>query len=120
MKKQEVEDLQKLITEIKTISDKLDYNTSSAINQRVVKIIPILNTELARLDSSGVEVNCPKILIFTNSDAKQSKMTVQDYMNQKLSELVLNDYIILDYGKLDEEYADDNTRIIYMFIKYTN
>ena len=45
MKKQDIEIMQKYVDEIKQISDKLDYNTSSAINQRIVKITPLLKSE---------------------------------------------------------------------------
>ena len=35
----DIEELQKYVDEIKQISDRLDYNTSSAINQRLVNIV---------------------------------------------------------------------------------
>lgn len=120
MKIKDLEEIKKLVGEIKSISDKLDYATSSSINQRIIKIIPLLNGELERLNSAGVEINGPKILIFTNRDAKNEKMTVQDYMNKKLNEISLADFKVIDFGKIDEEFEDDNTRTIYFYIKYTS
>lgn len=119
MKIKEVEDIKKLLADIKSISDGLDYNTSTAINQKLIKITPVLNSELNRLEAQGVDVTGPKILIFTNKEVKQNKMSIQDYMNKQLNNLVLADYKVIDYGKLDEYYEDDNTRIVNFYIKYT-
>lgn len=120
MKIKDLEEIKEQISEIKSISDKLDYVTSTAINQRLIKITPFINDELNRLNLAGVEINGPKILIFTNRDAKNEKLTVQEYMNKKLNELTVADYKIIDFGKMDEEFEDDNTRTIYFFIKYTS
>lgn len=120
MKARDIEEIQKFLSEIKDFSNKQDYNTFTFINQRIVKILPILDTELKRLELTNVEMNCPKIKIFTNRNAKESKQTVEEYMNERLKELVLDDYKIIDYGKLDETFEDDNTRTIYFYIKYTS
>lgn len=120
MKVKELEEIKKLLDEIKSVGDKLDYKTSTAINQRLIKINPAINGEIERLTKQGVDVESPKILIFTNKEAKQQHITVQDYMNKKLAEIVLDDYKVIDYGKLDEEIEDDNTRTIYFYIKYTS
>lgn len=120
MKKIDIEQIQTQLEEIKAYMDKQDYNSSTYINQRIIKIRPILEAEIRRMDRDDIEVHTPKILIFTNREAKQNKKTVQEYMNYKLHELVINDYKIIDYGKLDEAYEDDNTRTIYLFIKYTS
>ena len=120
MKLQDIDNLQKYVDEIKLISDKLDYNTSSAINKCITKIAPLIKDERNRLESSNVDIDFPKLKIFTNREAKEHKMTVQDYMNYNLRELVINQYKIIDFGKLDEEYEDDNSRTIYMYIKYTS
>lgn len=120
MKIQDIDNLQKYVDEIKVISDKLDYNTSSAINKNITKIIPLLKEERNRLESSNVDIDFPRIKIFTNREAIEHKMTVQDYMNYNLQELVVNEYKIIDFGKLDEEYEDDNSRTIYLYIKYTS
>ncbi len=119
MKVRELEEIKKLLGEIKAVGDKLDYATSTAINQRLIKVNPVINNEIDRLTKQGVDVVSPKILIFTNREAKQEHTTIQDYMNKKLAEIVLDDYKVIDYGKLDEEIEDDNTRTVYFYIKYT-
>ena len=47
-------------------------------------------------------------------------MTVQDYMNSKLKDFVNQDFKIMDFGKLDETFEDDNSRTLYFYIKYSN
>lgn len=120
MKLKDVENIQRWLNDIKAVADKESYNLSTEINRSVVKIMPILKEEQERLNDNHIEINCPKILIFTNRDAKEYKKTVQDYMNQKLQELVSNDFKIIDFGKMDEEFEDDNSRTIYFYIKYTS
>lgn len=120
MKIKDVENIQKWLDDIKVVADKESYNVSSAINKSLVKILPLLKEEHERLSDNHIEVNCPKIYIFTNRDAKEYKQTVQDYMNNKLQGLVSNDFKILDFGKMDEEFEDDNSRTIYFYIKYTS
>ena len=53
MKLQDIDNLQKYVDEIKLISDKLDYNTSSAINKCITKITPLIKEERNRLESSN-------------------------------------------------------------------
>lgn len=120
MKLNDILHIKTLLNDIKQISDAQAYSVSSAINQKLVQITPILDVEQQRMETDNVSINCPKILIFTNRDAISSDMTVQDYMNLKLQEIVINSNKVIDYGKLDEEIEDDNTRTIYMYIKYTN
>ena len=118
-----LDDINRSIDLLKTLQDYLnglEYNISSYSNQILVKVLPILQDEKIRLENSGVEINCPKIKIFTNLDAKNNKQTVEEYMNYCLRELVINNYKIIEYGKIDEQYADDNTRVIYFYIKYTD
>ena len=120
MKIKDIENIQSWLKDIKSVSDKQSYNVSSEINKSLVKIIPILNDEYNRLTDNHIDIDCPRICIFTNRDAKEYKQTVQDYMNNKLRELVSNDFKIIDFGKLDESFEDDNSRTIYFYIKYTN
>ena len=120
MKIKEIEQIQVCLDNIKSLTEKENYKLSSAINKQIVQIRPILDTEYKRLNDSGIDINCPKICIFTNKDAKEQGFNVQNYINKKLQELVSADFKIIDYGKLDECYEDDNTRTIYFYIKYTN
>ena len=81
MKIKDLEEIKRQISEIKSISDKLDYVTSTAINQNEYSNFLIANN---------------------------------------LNELTVAEYKIIDFGKMDEEFEDDNTRTIYFFIKYTS
>lgn len=116
MKKQDIEMLQKYVDEIKQVSDKLDYNTSSAINQRIVKITPLLKSELDRVDNNEIEIDCPQIIVIKSNEImnKKENKSITDYMNNKLKELVLNEYKIIDFGIVP------NGQEVYAFIKYTS
>lgn len=116
MKKQDIEMLQKYVNEIKQVSDKLDYNTSSAINQRIVKITPLLKSELDRVDNNKIEIDCPQIIVIKSNEIMNRKenKSITDYMNNKLKELVLNEYKIIDFGIVP------NGQEVYAFIKYTS
>lgn len=116
MKKQDIEMLQKYVDEIKQVSDKLDYNTSSAINQRIVKITPLLKSELDRVDNNKIEIDCPQIIVIKSNEIMNRKenKSITDYMNNKLKELVLNEYKIIDFGIVP------NGQEVYAFIKYTS
>lgn len=116
MKKQDIEMLQKYVDEIKQVSDKLDYNTSSAINQRIVKITPLLKSELDRVDNNKIEIDCPQIIVIKSNEImnKKENKSITDYMNNKLKELVLNEYKIIDFGIVP------NGQEVYAFIKYTS
>lgn len=116
MKKQDIEMLQKYVDEIKQVSDKLDYNTSSAINQRIVKITPLLKSELDRVDNNKIEIDCPQIIVIKSNEVMNRKenKSITDYMNNKLKELVLNEYKIIDFGIVP------NGQEVYAFIKYTS
>lgn len=120
MKVKDIENIQMWLEELKEFANKQDYNSFTYINQRLIKILPILETEYNRLVDNDMELDFPKIMIFTNLEAKQNKMTVQEYINFKLKELVINGCKIIDYGKLDEEYNDDNSRLLYFYIKYSS
>lgn len=116
MKKQDIETIQKYVDEIKQISDKLDYNTSSAINQRLVKVTPLLKSELDRVDNNKIEMDCPQIIIIKSNDVinRKENKSITDYMNSKLKELVINEFKIIDFGIVP------NGEEIYAFIKYTS
>lgn len=120
MKLQDISNAKIWLEELRDFANKQDYNTFTYINQRLVKLMPILELEYNRLKSDNLSVNCPQIYIFTNRDALNANMTVQDYMNLKLKDFVNNDFTIMDFGKLDETFEDDNSRTIYFYIKYSN
>lgn len=110
MKKQELELVISSLKEIKTITDKQEYNVSTLVNMKYNDIIKILDKELERLNTTKVEVNCPKIIIMEAQ--KSSTTTFTEAVNKKLEELMLNDYKIIDYGFIGND-------ITHAYIKYT-
>ena len=57
MKVTDLESIQESLDIIKTVSDKLDYNTSSAINKEIIKISPIISKEIERMDTEKITIN---------------------------------------------------------------
>lgn len=53
MKKNDLEIVIETLNDLKLISNKLDYNTSTAINKRLMTIIPLLEKEYDRLDTEN-------------------------------------------------------------------
>jgi len=110
MKKSELDIVMNNLKEIKEFSDKLDYNSSSYINQKMININPILDKELSRLDGD-VEINCPQIIT-----AIVQANTCDEWINGNIKSLLLQEYKIIDYGiKLGT--TDD---FMVAYIKYTN
>lgn len=116
MKKQDLELIQEQLKQIKDISDRLDYNTSSSINQKLVKITPVVKTELERLNTEKITINCPKFMTLISSYDK-----VDEDMNKKLQELVVNDYKIIDFGIFKTcDGTANKSEYVRLFIKYTS
>lgn len=87
MKLQELEEIKSAIAELQQFANQQDYNTTSFINRRLVKISPKINTEIERMESESVEIHSPKLVIVP-----------ADEINDKLQELVKEDYKIIDFG----------------------
>lgn len=116
MKKGELENLINYVKNIKNISDKQSYNISTAINQNIIKILPILEKEYERLDMDKITVNCPAIIIIKPEDFEENIHTsLSEYINQKMQELVINEYKIIDFGI---QVTPNNSLCAY--IKYTS
>ena len=115
MKKIEVEDILTQLKEIKTISDRQSFNVSSAINPRLVKVINSLEKEYDRMDQDKITLNCPAILLIKANDLVYENMTLSDYINSKIKELVMNGYKIIDFG-----ISNIQNNEIYAYIKYTS
>lgn len=104
MKVQEIESLIENIKSIKDITDKQEYKVSSAVNQLFVKILPILNKELERVNTDfHIETNCPKIRLLHTDDCEK--------VNEYMESLVKNDYKIIDFGFINNDLA---------YVKFTN
>lgn len=111
MKKNDVELVINTLKDIKCITDKLDFKTSSHINQLLIKIMPIMENEVKRLDDNNIEITCPKLLIL-DEESVEVGQTMAECINIKLTELVQNGFKIIDFGMYDiENYVG--------YIKYT-
>lgn len=113
MKKVDLEKGIEDLKEVRDISSKLDYNTSVAINQKLIKIIPLLESELSRMNRDNINVDSPVYMEITQKDCEDLHKSMQEYINDTLANLSDNDIIIIDYGI---KYIDSNTKVGY--IKY--
>ena len=109
-------DLEKSIEDLEALREiaaRQDYNTSVAINQKLVKIIPLLQNELTKMNRDNYDITSPMIAEITQKDCEDTHQSMQDFMNNYMAELVDNDLTIIDFGI---NYIDSNTKIGY--IKY--
>lgn len=109
-------DLEKSIEDLEVLREiaaRQDYNTSVAINQKLVKIIPLLQNELTKMNRDNYDITSPMIVEITQKDCEDTHQSMQDFMNNYMAELVDNDLTIIDFGI---NYIDSNTKIGY--IKY--
>lgn len=114
MKKNSVEKLLEIVDDLKEFTNKLDYNTSSYINQRLVKISPILKEELEILNKENSSIGCPKLMLITNNDVPED-LDMIDYVNEEIKKLVVKGYTISDYGILTNNLSPNN---VCVYIKY--
>lgn len=115
MRKSEIDDMLKACDNIRNISNQQSYNVSTAINQNLVKVTKKLKEEFERMDNDKLTINCPAIILIKASDLQYQEMSLSDYMNNKMKELVMNNYKIIDFGISNVE-----NNFIYAFIKYTS
>ena len=119
MKKEELEKIFKNLDEIKSITDRQEYVVSKGVNQLMNEVKPILNAELERMDSNGVECIAPQIQCFTSSSLEG----ITELLNTNLEQLVKADYKVIDYSvELHNTITKPNTyTILYLgTIKYTS
>jgi len=114
MRKTDVETIITVVDNIKDFTNKLDFNTSKYINQQVIQVKPILEKELKRLEDEKVEINSPRLLLLSTKEL-ENEQTLVDLANTKMSELVENNYKIIDFG-----LYDNKTQEMYVYIKYTD
>jgi len=114
MKKSDVELILDTLKDVKTIVNRLDYNTSSALNKRIMTIYPLIEKEYDRLDTEKIEINSPKVMLIGLKDANEAQMSLTDFTNNTLEDLVSKNYKIIDFGPV----VSDNS--IVMYIKYTD
>lgn len=115
MRKTDIDDMLKACDNIRNISNKQNYNVSSIINQNLVKVTTKLKEEFERMDKDKLTINCPAIILIKASDLQYQEMSLSDYINNKMKELVMNNYKIIDFG-----ISNVDNNFIYAFIKYTS
>jgi len=115
MRKSDIDNMLKICENIRNISNQQSYNVSSAINQNLVKITGKLKEEFERMDNDKIVINCPSIILIKAADLRYQEMSLSDYMNNKMKELVMNNYKIIDFG-----ISNIEGNFIYAFIKYTS
>lgn len=115
MKKNDLELVLHHLREVKKIGDLQNYNLSTSINQNLMKVFPILEAEQKRMDTEKITINCPALMLVGANEAIHDKKSLSDFLNQKMQELVLNDYKIIDFGL----WGKDGDELI-AFIKYTS
>lgn len=113
MRKQDLEKGIEDLKEIRNIASKQDYNTSVAINQKLIKILPLLENEYNRMDKNNLDVESPMYKEITTKDCDDVHKTMEEYINNYIAELADNDYFILDYGII---YPYPNNK--YGYVKY--
>lgn len=116
MKKSDVELIIDTLKDLKAITDRLDFNTTTRANQKIMSILPIMEAEYKRLEEDKIELNGPKLTIIGTSDVPDTKMKLTDYVNKVLEDLVNSGYKIVDYG-ITNDIASSN---MYVYIKYTD
>lgn len=115
MKKSDLDLAIETLRDLKKISDRLDYNTSTAINVRVMTILPILEKEFNRLDTDKIDItNSPRVMIIDDEN-KPEEITFEDFVNTNLTNLVELGNKIIDYVPLIKSDGK-----IIIVVKYTN
>lgn len=97
MKKTEIELAIASINNIKEISNKLNYNDSSKINQNIINVLPVLTKELDRLNKEGINIRCPQLKIITTQMASDMNQTLEEYTNLVIQQICENEGEILDF-----------------------
>lgn len=100
---------------LKEITDKLDYNTSTAINRKYLNIMPKLKEEYERMVADKIDIKAPKIRVIMRNEIHLDN--IEEYMNGVLSEIASTGAKIIDYGV--NPTAKYGESMIYGFITYT-
>lgn len=113
MKKNDIELIIDTLKDIKKVSDRLDYNSSSDINKRLMTILPIMQGELEQMEDRKIEItSVPKILVIQETEALNNDARLTDYTNKILAELAEQGNKIIDFG------VSQNGTTFYTYIKY--
>lgn len=98
MRKADLEGAIQGLDEIRAIAAKQDYNTSVEINKRLVKVMPLLQNELAKMGRDKYDISSPVIVEVTPRDCEDTHQSMQDFMNNYMAELVDHEMSIIDFG----------------------
>lgn len=116
MKKLELEDVIAEIENIKAITDTLDYNTSTAINKKLLRVLPKLREEYDRLNNDKIDIQSPCIRLIMSNEIHLENL--DEHMNGLLKELVATGNKIIDFGVYPN--LEKGKSMIYGYITYTN
>lgn len=114
MRRQDLEKGIEDLKEIRNIASKQDYNTSVAINQKLIKTIPLLESEYNRMVKDNIDLDSPMYREITMCDCEEVHKTMEEFLNNYMAELVDNDFFIVDYGII---YIDKQNK--YGYVKYS-
>lgn len=113
MRKSDLEKAIDDLEELRGLVAKQDYNTSVEMNKKLIRVLPLLENELAKMNRDNFDISSPMYYEITQKDCEDTHQSMQDFMNNYLAELVDNELSIIDYGI---NYIDSNTKVGY--IKY--
>lgn len=113
MKKSDLENAIEDLEALRGVAARQDYNTSVEMNKRLIRVLPILEKELERMDKFNYEISSPVYVEITQEDCDDTNQTMQEYMNNYLENLADNEIDIIDFGI---NYISDSVKVGY--IKY--
>lgn len=113
MKKEDIEMIIARVKEVKRIGDQQTYNLSTAINQNLMKVFPLLENELDRMNNEKITINCPALLLIGAEGEIKDINELTNRLNNKMQELVMNDFKIIDFGLCGNSS-------LMAYIKYTS
>lgn len=114
MKKQELQNIIDILNDIKHFSDNQEYNICNYLNTRLMQVLPLLNNELDRMTSEKITINCPALEI-VDVLKEPTEKTLPEALNDKMRELVMSGYKIIDFG-----IFRDDAKKFSGYIKYTS
>lgn len=105
MKQSDLDILSSTIKDIRNFSNKLEYDTSSYINEKLNDISPIIDSEYKKLDNT-LDTTCPMIKLVSYKDCNTNDLPfdftnpdiISFTINKVMSQLVSEGYKIYDYG----------------------
>lgn len=113
MRKTDLENAIDNLEALRGIAARQDYNTSVEINQKLIKVLPLLENELSKMTRDKYDITSPIYVEITQTDCDNVHETMPEFINNYMAELVDNEMSIIDFGII---YQSNGNRIGY--IKY--